>query len=149
MVSPPLVMVLAEVFDGVPTRFPGLRSFEAGVLERFARMTAPSGRWTVNLRFPYPETGLPPGLSVEERKMLLENRAKRIEGILETATEVWLVEVKARVSSDALGALLLYDALYRQHFPTVKRLVKVCVAEADDVIARPVLEAHGVRVFVV
>ena len=81
--------------------------------------------------------------------MLLENRAKRIEGVLETATEVWLVEAKDRVSSDALGALLLYERLYRQHFPTGKLLVKVCVADVDDVVARPALEAFGVRVFVI
>jgi len=140
---------VAEVFDGVPTRFPGLREIEARTLERFARTVAPRGKFTVNLKFPFPEDRLPLGLSDPEKRMFLENKAKRIEGVLELPTEVWLIEVKERLVPSALGELLLYEGLYRQHFPTGKKLVKVCVATEDDALLRPSFEAAGVRVFII
>jgi hypothetical protein len=139
---------MSETFDGLPTRFPGLREIESRILARFARDMAPAGKWTINLRFPYPEDQISPGLSENERKAVAWNKSKRIEGLLETSAEIWLVEVKERVVPSALGELLMYEGLYRKHFSTVKPLVKVLVALEDDVLLRPALAQAGVRVFI-
>lgn len=139
---------MGETFNGVPTRFPGLREIESRILERFARDVAPPGKWTINQRFPYPEDQINPGLDDAEKAAIRANKAKRIEGILELPGQVWLVEVKERVVPSALGELLMYEGLYRQHFSVPGKLVKTLVALEDDALLRPALNAQGIQVFI-
>lgn len=83
------------------------------------------------------------------QRMALRLTQKRIDAVLHTEKEIWLMEVKMRASVSALGQLLTYKQLYEREREPDKpvRLGVVCRQVAPDM--EKVFEQNNVTIFLV
>jgi len=63
--------------------------------------------------------------------------------------EVWLLEVKNKLNTDALGKILVYNELFAKDNPKVRILGLGIVCKKTDVLIEKVCKKYGVEVFVV
>lgn len=79
---------------------------------------------------------IPEGVLDSEVRQIQAITRKRIDVVGETASEVWIIEVKPRAGHAAAGALLNYRRLYRQEHRLRKplRLAVVCERLEWDVV---------------
>jgi len=74
---------------------------------------------------------------------------KRIDALVQTPGTVFIIEVKERVTSTAVGQLLVYKHLYQQQTRDARPIELVLLAGEDDPIAHAAIEAQGITVIVV
>jgi len=90
--------------------------------------------------------GSQPALSDEEKKMLLDERALRIDMVVEFTFVVWIVEIKDEPRPSAVGQLVTYEVLYRRQFREWRPTKKVLVCEGSNVIVEEVCRKQGIDV---
>jgi hypothetical protein len=132
-----------------PERFPHFKPAERAILERYFSKGAPLGDWTIDYRLPVLEKDVPATLLGSDRDMWIALHQKRIDALVEQPSRVFIIEVKERVTSTAVGQLLVYAHIYREQTGDVRPLELVLVAGEDDPIAHAAIEAQGVTVIVV
>jgi nicotinamide riboside kinase len=131
-----------------PVRFPHFQPVEEAILKRYIANGAPSGDWTTDYRLAILEKDVPATLQGSDRDMWIALHQKRIDALVETPTTVYIIEVKARVTSTAVGQLLVYAHLYKSQTLDSRPIELVLVAGEDDPIAHQAIEAQGVTVIV-
>ena len=92
---------------------------------------------------------LPEDTSPEMERLAEAIYRKRIDVVMETVDEVWIIEVKPRAGMSALGQLLTYSELYEREFSPDKDLHLAVVCERLEQDAEDLLTLHGVDIFVV
>ncbi len=127
------------------TRFPGLRPEEVLVLRAWLKVHENEfDRFEYNVRVgPGQDPG--PTYTDEMRRMAILNSQKRIDAVGWKSTTPWIIEVKVRAQSNAIGQLVSLDALWRNDNPTGTAPVMLLVANtlAPDV---PItLNRYGIR----
>lgn len=116
-------------------RFPGLIPGEALVLRAWLRdHQSEFDRFDYNVRV---GPGQDPGATFTDdmRRMAVLNSQKRIDAVGYKSTTPWIIEVKQRAQSNAIGQLVSLDALWRNDNPTGPAPVMLLVANtlAPDV----------------
>jgi len=81
----------------------------------------------------------------DEKRMLIELKAKRIDMVVHWPEEIWIVEIKQKVRASAIGQLKLYELWYRRQFRPTKPIRLVLVAEIDDPMVLPLLKKEGIK----
>jgi hypothetical protein len=132
-----------------PTSFPHFKPTERAILERYIANGAPQGEWTIDYRLPILEKDVPAELQGAERDMWIALHQKRIDALVEQPSRVFIIEVKERVTSTAVGQLLVYSHLYREQTFDARPIELVLVAGEDDAITHAAIEAQGINVIVV
>jgi hypothetical protein len=132
-----------------PTSYPHFKPAERAILERYIANGAPSGDWTCDYRLQVLEKHVPRCFQGSERGMWIALHQKRIDALVQTPTRVFIIEVKERVTSTAVGQLLVYAQLYREQTGDARPIELVLVAGEDDPIAHAAIEAQGITVLVV
>ncbi len=127
------------------TRFPGLRPEEVLVLRAWLKVHEKEfDRFEYNVRVgPGQDPG--PTYTGEMRRMAILNSQKRIDAVGWKSTTPWIIEVKVRAQSNAIGQLVSLDALWRNDNPTgpTPQMLLVATALAPDV---PItLQRYGIR----
>jgi len=122
---------------------------EVEILKRYLSSVAPPGTWTIDYRWPMTDREVPQDLVGGARDMFVATHQKRSEAVCVSGSTVWIVEVKPRVNSSALGQLLNYRDLARRVFASNYNIRMVCVAGADDSLVSPSLRAQGIEVVIV
>jgi len=117
------------------TRFPGLRPEEVLVLRAWLKLhESEFERFEYNVRV---GPGQDPGPTYTEdmRRMAILNSQKRIDAVGWKSTQPWIIEVKQRAQSNAIGQLVSLDALWRNDKPFGNPPVMLLVANtlAPDV----------------
>lgn len=92
---------------------------------------------------------LPADTSPEMAKLAESIYRKRIDVVMETEEEIWIIEVKPRAGMSALGQLLTYEILFRREFAPEKDTHLAVVCERLEQDAEDLLTLHGIDIFVV
>jgi hypothetical protein len=132
-----------------PRSFPHFKPAEQASLERYIANGAPSGDWTCDYRLPVLEQHVPAHLQGSDRDAWIALHQKRIDALVETPTAVYIIEVKTRVTSTAVGQLIVYKYLYKQQTGDARPVELVLLAGEDDAILHAAIEAQGITVLVV
>lgn len=96
----------------------------------------------------------PSSLKAKDRnKWILEAAlnvcSRKIDLVIQTETETWILEVKIRLNPKAIGQVMSYRELYKLTFPEDKRRLRLgIVCEVDDPLIRRVAEAEGIKIFI-
>lgn len=116
-------------------RFPGLRPEEVLVLRAWLKVHEKQfDRFDYNVRVgPGQDPG--PTFTDDMRRMAILNSQKRIDAVGYKGSTPWIIEVKQRAQSNAIGQLVSLDALWRNDNPTGATPVMLLVANtlAPDV----------------
>lgn len=81
------------------------------------------------------------------QRMWYYANAKRVDAVIETPTEIWLIEVSNTLAIRAIGQALSYSVLYSQD-PVIKKIEKpVLVGETMDLDLLGVAGKYGITVF--
>ena len=132
-----------------PVRFPHFQPVEEAILKRYIANGAPVGDWTCDYRLPILEKDVPAALQGSDRDMWIALHQKRIDALVEQTNQVFIIEVKDRVTSTAVGQLLVYAHIYKSQTLDSRPIELVLVAGEDDPIAHAAIEAQGITVIVV
>ena len=96
----------------------------------------------------------PPTLKAENRTRYIYEAAlnvvsRKVDIVVKTDNETWIIEVKRRLDPGAIGQVMSYRELYDQTFPNDGRRHRMgIVCEIDDPMIRRVAEAQGITIFV-
>ena len=128
-------------------RFPHLLPNEEKIWERFLQIY---GDQFQNYRYDVRVgRGVDPGPKYEWkwRQLAIMLTQKRIDVVAERDGEVWIFEVKPDAGLSAIGQVLSYRVLYKQHFREERpiRLAIVTTRVDDDI--REVAEHYGIKVY--
>jgi len=130
-------------------KYAHMQSDEADVWERFLlRMPWRATRIVYDVRLgegARVDAGVPEWV----KRMAWALSTKRVDVLVETATEFIIVEVKGRGALSAVGQLLGYLVLFNQQYSPQKRvrLALVCGNIAPDM--GPILTEYGIETYVV
>ena len=69
---------------------------------------------------------------------------RRIDAVASVGDEVWVIEVKPRLSMSALGQVLVYRHWLRNEIGASRRVMALIVFEAPSVSVSPVAISYGV-----
>jgi len=132
-----------------PERYPHFQPLEEAILKRYIANGAPQGDWVCDYRLAILEKDVPAALQGSDRDMWIALHQKRIDALVQTPGTVFIIEVKERVTSTAVGQLLVYKHLYQQQTRDARPIELVLLAGEDDPIAHAAIEAQGITVIVV
>lgn len=82
-------------------------------------------------------------------KMWRRVTSKRADAIVETPTEIWIIEVALSAGLRALGQLQTYHALYLEDPPILKRERLLLVCQTIDEDTAYAAAKHGILIYVV
>jgi hypothetical protein len=87
--------------------------------------------------------GQDPGDRLPEnlRQMGIELSKRRIDAIGYTANTITIIEITRDAGLTSIGQLTAYPVLYRQTFPTTRKILPLLVAETLKPDVQPALEA--------
>ena len=95
--------------------------------------------------------GIPvdPNWTPSVQRMATTLTQKRVDAVVVTGSDVWILELKRRVGLGALGQLLGYAVLYMDEFgsdpvPRLGVVAEAMMSDVDDVLAE-----YGISVFLV
>lgn len=74
---------------------------------------------------------------------------KRADAVAETAEDLWLFEVKPRISMSALGQLITYFELYQAEYHPMKAVTLAAVGEREAPDIRPTFDLYAVNIILV
>ena len=83
------------------------------------------------------------------RRLLSAVTKKRVDAVGETETDIWLFEVKPRISMSALGQLVTYFELYQQEVRPVKPVMLAAIGEREAPDIRAAFELYAVNIILV
>ena len=130
-------------------RFPGLIPREVLVLRAWLKLhESEYDRFDYNVRV---GPGEDPGPTYPEnlRRMAIMNSQKRIDAVGFKGTQPWIIEVKERARSNAIGQLVTLDALWRQDHPFDNPPVMLLVANSLAPDVPITLARYGIQLSLV
>lgn len=83
------------------------------------------------------------------RRLLSAVTKKRVDAVGETETDIWIFEVKPRISMSALGQLVTYFELYQQEHRPVKPVMLAAIGEREAPDIRAAFELYAVNIILV
>ncbi|MBA7661311.1 hypothetical protein ES703_69326 [subsurface metagenome] len=83
------------------------------------------------------------------RRLLSAVTKKRVDAVGETETDIWIFEVKPRISMSALGQLVTYFELYQQEHRPVKPVMLAAIGEREAPDMRAAFDLYAVNIILV
>lgn len=83
------------------------------------------------------------------RRLLSAVTKKRVDALGETIDNIYIFEVKPRISMSALGQLVTYFELYEQEFHPVKPVTLVAIGEREAPDIRSSFDLYAVNIILV
>ena len=74
---------------------------------------------------------------------------KRVDAVAETADDIWIFEVKPRISMSALGQLVTYFELYQAEYRPTKAVLLAAIGEREAPDIRSSFELYAVNIILV
>lgn len=132
-----------------PIKLPHYKTREVQTIKKFVMSDILPGIYSFDVRLPYELTVKEKLLAPEEQRMMLALKSMRIDAIVETPDELWVLEVTRGLELSYTGKLLGYAHLYRKLFKPTKEIKMGIVALEDNPLARSALEDMGVKIWFV
>ena len=90
-----------------------------------------------------------PGDPEYMRRLLSAVTKKRVDALGETREDIWIFEVKPRISMSALGQLVTYFELYQQEYGPEKAVMLAAVGEREAPDIRAAFDLYAVNIILV
>ncbi len=74
---------------------------------------------------------------------------KRVDAVGETRNDIWIFEVKPRISMSALGQLVTYFELYQAEYRPTKAVMLAAIGEREAPDIRAAFELYAVNIILV
>lgn len=133
----------------IQTHYPHMRADEARIWTRFLQKTdLEFTRVTYDLHLGVGVLPLPADPDYM-RRLLSAVTKKRVDAVGETDTDIWIFEVKPRISMSALGQLVTYFELYQEEHRPVKPLMLAAIGEREAPDMRAAYELYAVNIILV
>lgn len=130
----------------IRTHYPHMRSDEARIWTQF--LTKTELNFVTILYDLHLGTGVLPFPTDPDymRRLLSAVTKKRVDAVGETETDIWIFEVKPRISMSALGQLVTYFELYQQEYRPVKPVMLAAIGEREAPDIRAAFELYAVNI---
>lgn len=138
-----------ELVTAFPAKLPHYKVRETETLRRFVKLGYLPGDYIFDFRLPYELTAAEKMLSEAEQRMMINLKSMRIDAVVETADEIWILEVCKGLELSYTGKLLGYTDLYKEIFHPSKPVKMGVVGIEDDIMARRALERMGMKIWIV
>ncbi|MDP2323197.1 MAG: hypothetical protein Q8N51_04115 [Gammaproteobacteria bacterium] len=122
---------------------------ERAILKRWLATDDIEGEHVYDLHLPTPEPVWPVHYTEVDKEQYRYLTMKRVDLLIKTAERIWIIEVTPRVSTRALGALQLYQAIVQKEVWPGWPVSLGLIAEVGDLSVEEVCAAQGVKVWVV
>ena len=83
------------------------------------------------------------------RHLLSAVTKKRVDAVGETREDIWIFEVKPRISMSALGQLVTYFELYQEEYRPLKPLMLAAIGEREAPDIRSAFNLYAVNIILV
>lgn len=133
----------------IRTSYPHMRTDEARIWTRFLETTTLEFEKIIyDLHL---GTGVLPLPSDPDymRRLLSAVTKKRVDAVGETNTDIWIFEVKPRISMSALGQLVTYFELYQEEHRPVKPVMLAAIGEREAPDIRTAFDLYAVNIILV
>ncbi|MBA7568671.1 hypothetical protein ES708_10405 [subsurface metagenome] len=90
-----------------------------------------------------------PGDPEYMRRLLSAVTKKRVDALGETAEDIWIFEVKPRISMSALGQLVTYFELYQEEYRPLKPIMLLAIGEREAPDIRAAFNLYAVNITLV
>lgn len=90
-----------------------------------------------------------PGEPEFMRNLRLAVTRKRVDAVGETAADIWIFEVKPRISMSALGQLVTYFELYQAEYSPIKPVMLAAIGERQAPDIEPTFALYAVNIVIV
>lgn len=81
--------------------------------------------------------------------MIIALKQKRIDAVCQTPNVDYIIEVKKRANTQAIGELETYEHLYNQLLLGSKRIQKVIVCLESDPDIEQVAKSHNIKIYAI
>jgi len=132
-----------------PVSLPHYKKNEVQTIKRFVQLGYLPGDYSFDVRLPYELTERENVLSEPEQRMMMALKSMRIDAVVETPAEIWIIEVCKGLELSYTGKLLGYTDLYKEIFKPTKPIRMGVVGIDENTMARRALENMGVTVWLV
>jgi len=132
-----------------PTSLPHYKEREVDTLRRFVDGNYLPGSYSFDVRLPYEPTPAEKLLTNYELKMIIALKSMRIDAVVETPNEIWILEVANNLQLSYTGKLIGYADLYKRIYQPTKPVKMGVVALEDSPLAREALERMGIKIWIV
>jgi len=139
----------AQLKEKFPERLPHYKELEIVTIRIFIDGNYLPGKYTFNKHIPYQPNEKEKLLTDQELRMIIALKSMRIDLIVETIENVWVMEVAKNLKLSYTGKLLGYTHLYNRMFKPKKPLRMGVIAREEDVLSREALEAQGIKIWIV
>ncbi|MBA7560732.1 hypothetical protein ES708_02363 [subsurface metagenome] len=133
----------------IRTRYPHMLEDEARIWTRFLRSTdLVFEKITYDLHL---GSGVLPVPSDPEymKRLLSAVTKKRVDALGETGDNIWIFEVKPRISMSALGQLVTYFELYQEEHRPVKPVILASIGEREAPDIRSAFDLYAINIILV
>lgn len=138
-----------ELRTKFPSSLPHYKKNEIETLKRFVELGILPGDYSFDVRLPYELTEREKVLPEPEQRMMMALKSMRIDAVVETAGEVWILEVCKGLELSYTGKLLGYTDLYKEIFMPTKPIRMGVVGIDENTMARRALEGRGIKVWLI
>jgi hypothetical protein len=90
-----------------------------------------------------------PGDPEYMRRLLSAVTKKRVDALGETKEDIWIFEIKPRISMSALGQLVTYFELYQEEYRPVKPVMLAAIGEREAPDIRSAFDLYAVNIILV
>ena len=133
----------------IPYKFPHFKPIETEIMKKFLAKGIIVGDYEFDYRLPYPA---PAGFELKptwEQKMITAYRQKRIDAICRTPHIDYIIEVKKRANTQALGELEVYEVLYKKVVGIYRQIKKVIVCIEEDSDIEEAAKSHNIEIYLI
>jgi len=138
-----------ELRRNFPITLPHYKTKEIQTIKKFIELELLPGDYSFDVRLPYELSEREKMTSLGEQRMFKALKSMRIDAVVETPDEIWILEVAKGLELSSTGKLLGYTDLYREIFRPTKRLRMGIVAIDENLMARRALERMNVKIWLV
>lgn len=146
-VGKPKIYTWSELKRAFPAKLPHYKKIEMEELKRFVDLNILPGDYVFDFRIPYQLTESEKLLSESEQRMLIALKSFRIDALVETKDEVWVLEVCRGSKLSYTGKLIGYSVLYRDQFKPAKRIRMGIITLEENIMIMKALEMLGISYF--
>ena len=133
----------------VREEFKHMKPDEKIIAERFVKRGLLLGNYTYDVMLQSPDVKFPAHWTKSDWEHWSGLRAKRIDIVVETAIEIWILEVTPKLSKASVGGVLVYRNMYVDQFKPAKKVRVGIVVEVDDFAYHGILNEHEIALWVV
>ena len=130
-------------------KYPHMRIWEETIMDRFLALPRAPAKFDYDVHVRINDKTPMEVQTDAERQLWRTMTAFRIDAVMETETQIYVIEVKDRLRPSAIGQALTYSFLYTKLFKPQKPVIPSIICGLDDPDTHAVCDKYQIRVWVV